>query len=88
MEECIHLVRGSRAGTRCGGSYNGKFWLQAYVAEAGIENLIKEDDGWTCSVCIEARQSYSECCCIGATRHVREIMIWLAMSSSKVGSIY
>ena len=53
-------------------------WLQAYVAELGIKNLLSEDDSWTCTLCNEAKQGYSDCYRVGVVRHVQEIMIWLS----------
>ena len=39
--------------------------------------LLSDDDGWTCTICHEAKHGYSECCSIRVTKHVHEIMIWL-----------
>ena len=47
------------------------------MVELGIKNLLTDQDGWTCSVCYEARQGYIDCCDINVTQHVWEIMIWL-----------
>ena len=71
-----HPVLSSRVGTKCVCSYTS--WLQAYVAELGVDNLLSEDDGWTCTICNEAKQGYSYCCGVRVARHVREIMIWLS----------
>ena len=71
----MHTVLGSRVGTKCGCS--NSTWLQAYAAELGIDNLLTEDNGWTCTICKEARQGYTKHCGVGVTRHVKEIMIWL-----------
>ena len=59
------------------------------MMELGIKNLLADQDGWTCSVCYEARQGYTDHCGTSVMQHVQELMTWLTklMGNASSGSI-
>ena len=74
-EGCKHPVLGSSLGTKCGCLNSA--WIQQYAGDLGLENIVCIGYPWTCSICMEAREGFSEHCGLTAERHVEEILVWL-----------
>ena len=74
-EGCKHLVLGFSLGSICGCLNSA--WLQQYTGDLGLENMICIGYPWSCTICMEARDSLSEHCGLTAERHLEETLVWL-----------